>query len=253
MWEYFRDTLTWNLIRLKRGALAMLAEGGAASLDDARAAILWLRDQLHPELADAAYLTNYAASRGVRRHPSESDAQHKRRVVRAWYWHYLGGKQLGLPQVLALYGYEGATIRNWREVDPALWAEFWCNLLPPTTLELLPDDVALIVWTLNEYKPARSKLRGLTVDREITGTTHAAAVSWSGAIVEVRPPIATEVAARGGPRAGAGYWSVVVCAVYPPPHLCPAAWSDMDSAWSDMDTAWSDQAYGRQPIANEVS
>lgn len=240
MWDYFHDVLRWPLIRLKRGALAMLAEGGGVGLDDARAAILWLRDQLHPDTADAAYLTNYAASRGVRRHPSESDAQHKRRVVHAWYWHYLGGKQLGLPQVLSLYGYEGASIRNWREVDPTLWAEFWCNLLPPTTLELLSDDMALIVWTLNEYKPARSKLRGLTVTRQISGVAHTAAVSFSGAVVEVRPLI-TMAPAVGGPLyAAVGFWSGMGVAIYPlkAPAWRITPWSASYGAWSGAATAW---------------
>lgn len=193
MWEYFHDTLRWNLIRLTKSALSLMGEGGGNTLDDAREAILWLRKQFLPATAEADYLPAYATSRSITRHPSESDAQFKARVVRAWYWHYLGGKQAGLPKILEFYGYGEATIRNWREVDPALWAEFWCDLLPPTSVALLPADLRLIVWALNEYKPARSRLRGLGVTRAISGPVRLATAGRVGARITLRPrlPVAT--------------------------------------------------------------
>lgn len=163
MWDYFRDTLAWNLIRLKQGALAMLAEGGGAALDDTREAILWLRRQFLPQTSEAAYLANYGRSRGLVRHPLESDDQWKRRVVGAYAWHLLGGKQAGLPQILEFYGYPGAAIINWRQYDPAKWAEFWCKLLPPPTQAFAAADYELLLWLLNEYKPARSKLVKLSI------------------------------------------------------------------------------------------
>jgi len=163
MWSYFHDTLRWPLIRLKQGALTMLAEGGAGALDDVREAILWLRRQFLPATSEADYLTNYAASRSIVRHPSETDAQFKTRVVRAWYWHYLGGKQAGMPKMLALYGYTGANIINWRQYDADRWAEFWCKLLPPADQTFAAADYELLLWLLNEYKPARSKLVKLSI------------------------------------------------------------------------------------------
>ena len=195
MWTYFRDTLGWNLIRLTKSALSLLGEGGGNALDDTREAILWLRKQFLPETSDAAYLPNYATSRSITRHPSESDAQFKLRVVRAWYWHYLGGKQAGLPKILALYGYGAATIQNWRDVNVSQWAEFWCDLLPPTDVALLLADLRLIVWVLNEYKPARSKLRGLGVKRGVSGPVRLAAISRTGARITLRPrlPVAATV------------------------------------------------------------
>lgn len=170
MWDYFHDTLGWNLIRLTKSALSLLAEGGANSLDDAREDILWLRKQFLPETSETGYLTDYAASRSIVRHPSESDAQFKARVVRAWYWHYLGGKQAGMPKMLALYGYSGAEIINWRQYDAARWAEFWCKLLPPADQTFAAEDYELIIWLLNEYKPARSILVKLSVAVEETAS-----------------------------------------------------------------------------------
>lgn len=171
MWDYFHDTLRWNLIRLKRGALAMLAEGGGNRLDDVREAILWLRGQFLPETSESGYLTNYATSRSIARHPSETDSQFKTRVVRAWYWHYLGGKQLGMPRMLELYGYSGAEIINWRQYDETKWAEFWCRLLPPADQTFAAEDYDLLLWLLNEYKPARSKLVKLSIAVDVQEST----------------------------------------------------------------------------------
>jgi len=171
MWDYFHNTLRWNLIRLTKSALSLLGEGGGNALDDTREAILWLRKQFLPETSETDYLTNYAASRSIVRHPSETDAQFKMRVVRAWYWHYLGGKQAGMPKMLELYGYTGADIINWRQYDEERWAEFWCKLLPPPTQTFAEADYELLLWLLNEYKPARSKLVKLSIAVEESAAT----------------------------------------------------------------------------------
>ncbi len=157
MWDYFKG-LGWNLIQLRSGALTMLAEGGGAALDDARQAILWLRDQFNPETCETAYLDAHARSRGVTRAPREPDDKYKARVVKAFPWHFQGGKRLGLPEILKLYGYD-ATVIPYRTIDPDRWAEFLVEVerTPDTTSE----DRRLLLWAVNDQKQAAAKLAEL--------------------------------------------------------------------------------------------
>ena len=157
MWDYLRG-LGWNLIQLRRGALAMLAEGGGAALDDVRDAILWLRAQCNPETCETQYLDAHARSRGITRAPREPDEKYKVRVVSAFPWYYQGGKQMGLPEILGLYGYD-ATVIPFRTIDPARWAEFLVEV--ETTASLTSEDRRLLLWAINDQKQATAKLAGL--------------------------------------------------------------------------------------------
>jgi len=159
MWDYLRG-LGWNLIQLRRGALAMLAEGGGTALDDVREAILWLRAQFNPETCETQYLDVHARSRGITRAPREPAGKYKVRVVKAFPWHYQGGKQLGLPQILALYGYD-ATVIPFRTIDPERWAEFLVEV--ERTSSMTSEDRRLLLWAINDQKQATAKLADLRV------------------------------------------------------------------------------------------
>lgn len=153
--------------------------------------------------------------------------------------HRYKGTRYGLEQIYVLLDAPGA-VAEWFEYggDPYYFRVdlIWQGRPWPES------QYDYVLGMIEQLKNVRSWLDRLRIIPQVSGTTYTAAVAWSGAVVAVRPPIVTEITTQGGPRAGAGYWSVAVCSVYPPPRLGPAAWCGMDSAWSDMDTAWSDQA-----------
>lgn len=159
-WKYFKDTLRWPLIH-KPGPLAALLKGKAHALDETRDDILHFRRQWFPEHCEEGLVSAFGNSRRIIRHPRESAAQFRQRVVKAYAWHLLGGKVEGLPQILEFYGLEAPEIINLRRILPSKWATF--QLAFKTTqnsqeqAELLAN-LDLIIWLVNEYKPARSLL-----------------------------------------------------------------------------------------------
>ncbi|MGE4297518.1 MAG: phage tail protein [Desulfovibrionaceae bacterium] len=200
-WQYFRDTLAWPLIR-RVGLLAALAEGGAGALDDVRDSEVWLRKQFHPGLAEAEHVATFARARGITRHRLETDDQFRSRVVRAYAWQLLGGKQAGLPQILEHYGYAVERIVNLRDEDPERWADFRVEL---EAERLQADDYELLGWILNDQKPARSKLADIrlaaaTVDAEpmAVGTAQIGTVFSGGWVLDVDVDPATPQAAGVG-------------------------------------------------------
>ncbi len=157
-WTYFYEKLRWPLIH-EPGPLQMLARGLATQLDSCREDMLTLRKQFIPAQCENPLVAEHGQSRGVVRSPRETDAQFRTRVVHAWGWHNLGGKVLGLPEILKFYGYEVARIENMRDFSPRRWAEFQIGLKSPASQqeqqEML-DGLNTFVWLVNEYKPARS-------------------------------------------------------------------------------------------------
>lgn len=103
-WKYFADTLRWPQIHAP-GALQAVTRGLAGHLDATREDARYLRDQFFPAKAEDVILPAHGDSRGITRHLSETDAQFRARVVHAWRWHNLGGKTLGLPEILRFYGW----------------------------------------------------------------------------------------------------------------------------------------------------
>ena len=201
-WSYFRDTLGWSLLH-HAGPLAALVEGLARSLDVVREDIFWLRDQLHPATCEAAYVQLHGESRGVRRHPLETDAQYRKRVVKAWTWQRLGSKSVGMPMVLEHYGYPDCSVRNMRDEDSERWAEFKLRVgVPESGLDT--EDYQLVEWTANETKPARSVLAGLETEAEANGVIRAATALTVGSVTTIYPatPEDTEVT---GTVSAAGY------------------------------------------------
>lgn len=175
-WEYFRDTLRIPFI-LKRDALAMLAEGGAGNLDGVRDIIITLRDQFFAERCEEVVLANFARSRGIVRAPLEPEASWRGRVRFAYLWWQRGGRAGGMAKVLIDYfGFAAVDVVNMRAEDPARWAEFTvtCSMIG----EEAPFTSDQVTWLINEMKPARSKLAGLTM----VATVLSDIPCWSGAM-----------------------------------------------------------------------
>ncbi len=175
-WQYFHDELHWPAIFLP-GPLSALARGLAHSMDDVCEVILWLRRQFIPATADDTLIAGYGASRGIPRTRFDSDASYRLRVVNAYAWHKLGGKVTGVAQILAENGFAGAEILPVNSArlhdggqehngainysDGVCWAQFSVRLeFPETGLD--QEVMAWCRWLVNEYKPARSKLRALS-------------------------------------------------------------------------------------------
>jgi hypothetical protein len=187
-WAYFRDTLRLPFI-LKRGALALLAEGGATLLDAARGVIVSLRDQFCPERCEEAFLANFARSRGMVRAPQEPDTHWNARVRFAYHWWVRGGRSSTMAQVLVDYfGFASVEIINLRAEDSTRWAEFRIVADVVGSDLMFGDDQ--IQWAINEIKPARSKLAGIDYVYSVIG--HVPAYSFgciSAEVIEVFGPV----------------------------------------------------------------
>lgn len=185
-WRYFKDTLAWPLIR-GRSALAAVAEGAAGSLDLVLEHILWLRRQFNPATCDMEHVAHYARARGITRHHLETDGQFRARVVNAYAWQLLGGRQAGLPLIIAHFGYAAAKIINMRQTDPDRWAEFRVEIESARAGGMSVDDYELLDWVLNDQKPARSKLAGIRYTARVSGPLRIAAAMHGGELVTIYP------------------------------------------------------------------
>jgi len=165
-WKYFAETLRFGLIE-KPGPLQALARGLALRFDTVREDLIFLRAQWFAQLCEPDLVPAFGKSRGLVRHHTESPEQFRARVVNAYGWHLLGGKQEGLPQILGFYGFDVAGIENLRKYQPSRWAEFQVGLINPAELadqNAILDGLETLVWLINEYKPARSVLARLYTD-----------------------------------------------------------------------------------------
>lgn len=218
-WQYFRDTLALPLIR-RQGALAGIAEGGAGALDSARDHVLWLRDQYAPGKCEAEHVANFAVARGIKRHRLETDTQFRARVVRAYAWQLLGGKQSGLPQILAHYGYT-AKVESLREEDPARWAEFRVSLDVPEGLAA--EDYELLNWIINDQKPARSRLAAISVPASDTADVATGGLAAVGMRIAAR--IRADVAFEDAPvrSGGLALIGTSILAALPSPTISASA------------------------------
>jgi hypothetical protein len=165
-WTYFRDRLRFGLIA-KPGPLQALVRGTAHRLDTVRDDAAILRAQWFPQLCEPELVPAYGTSRGITRHHTETPEQFRSRVLNAYAWHLLGGKQEGLPEILRFYGFDIARIDNLRKYQPSRWAEFQVGLINPETLAAQGDilrSLETLIWLINEYKPARSVLARMYTD-----------------------------------------------------------------------------------------
>lgn len=208
-WTYFADKLHWPQA-FAPGPLQALVRGLAHHLDTTRDDMPYLRQQFFPSLCESDLVPEHGLSRSLVRHPRETPEQFRQRVVHAYGWHMLGGKRLGLPEILQFYGFDIVSIDNRREWAPSHWAEFEIQLKSPERNSDIPHrDFAQLVWLVNEYKPARSVLRrvynDLYDDRFIIWTRRSA---WSrfywSFCSGVRDPETGVIVSLGGRHAAQG-------------------------------------------------
>lgn len=185
-WRWVREVLAWPFIRTP-GPLACVVEACARAADDVLADVHWLRDQFNPATCEDAYVDRYGAARGLTRHHKESAAQWRRRVCAAMAWHKLAGRTLGMPQILAHYGYTGGIMCNLAaEGAPERWAHFRAELVTgdyPVT----DADWELIRWVLNSTKPAKSVLENITIVVQARLITRIAVGQISGEVTTIAP------------------------------------------------------------------
>lgn len=157
--NYIFKTLRWPLC-LNPGPIASVVHGLARVFNSVVADIEWLRDQFNPATCELQYLAPLAESRGITRHRLETDNdKFRQRVVKAFAWQLLGGKSAGMPVLLKHFGYETDEPINVRSEDVERWAEFRIEMDSPETV--LQNDYELLLWAINESKPARSKLESI--------------------------------------------------------------------------------------------
>lgn len=191
-WTYFRDTLRLPFVR-GQGPLAMLAEGGADALDDARDVISLLRDQFVPFRCEAIYLARFARSRGIVRSPLEPEEHWLARVRFAYHWWSRGGRASAMAEGLRLgFGFSAVRVINMRAEDPAKWAQFRCEL-DGVTGDVL-SRVDQVRWAINEVKPARSKLFALRfAAAPVLAERHSGIIVQRGGFVTIYPPVQAAV------------------------------------------------------------
>lgn len=183
-WKYLQDTLAWPQIS-EPGPLAALLHGIARYNDKLFKDILWLRKQFVPTEAEAEFIPLFGASRGVPRNRYDTNARYRMRVERAFEWHKLAARDLGLPKILAEYGFEDGKIKNLRDDDSELWAHFSVLLLtPPPDFAL--EDIDAVVSLANEYKPGRSVLRAVQFAYKNSATLQAGAALSTTIIMQQR-------------------------------------------------------------------
>ncbi len=185
-WKYFRGKLRFSLI-WSPGPLAALAKGGAAMLDEARDAVLWLRDQFIPERCEQDYIGRFADSRGIVRGLLETDAYYNARVRLAYQWWVQGGRTVQMEMVLKTYfAFGGVQVQSLRDEDENRWAEF--RVLVDVIGENLQVTPEQVVWAINETKPARSLLAEVIYSFTAEGAVPVWAIGMASAeIVTVYP------------------------------------------------------------------
>lgn len=165
-WTYVFDKLRWGLID-KPGPVQAVVKGVAHRFDEVRDDAVFMRAQWFPQLCEPELVPEHGYSRGVIRHHTETPEQYRRRVINAYAWHLLGGKQEGLPEILRFYGFDIAELESLRKYQSSRWAEFQVGLHNPNSLEeqnAILESLETFVWLINEYKPARSILARLYTD-----------------------------------------------------------------------------------------
>lgn len=205
--DYFFKTLRWPLIH-RPGPLAALVEGLARALDEVRRDIIWLRNQFNPWTCELDMIPLHAASRGITQYATETDEQYRERCIRAFAWQRLGGGQLGMPQILAHFGYPGTEMLNVRHEDPERWAEFKPKV-PVRDTGLDAEDFQRIGWTANETKPARSRLAGIQAASFIPGAVYAGGITFTTIRVRLTPERTTSIR-MVGTIYGGGYTHTVI-------------------------------------------
>lgn len=214
-WDYFLNTLRLPFIA-KPGPLAMLAEGGAESKDATRDVVISLRDQFLPVRCEEQYLTNFANSRGIVRSPLEPLEHWLARVKFAYHWWSRGGRASAMSEALELsFGFSAVQIQSLRAEDPARWASFRV-LLEGGSGDVL-TQTEQITWSVNEVKPARSKLERLKIFMPANLTVRVGAATMIGQNMTVYPRMTTLLSQQGSIQFAAACQSVETVTLYPLP------------------------------------
>ena len=160
-WDWFRKTLRWPFLLLG-GPIACVCEGIARAADTVLPDIHWFIAQCSPATCETEYVDRYGAARGLVRHFRETEDMWRRRVCAAHAWHKLAGRTFGMPKILDHYGYSGSVMFNRAlEGEPDLWAHFRVEF--GGEYPVSDADYEVILWILNETKPAKSILESLTL------------------------------------------------------------------------------------------
>jgi hypothetical protein len=109
IWDYFKEKLRFPLIQ-SPGPLAQMAKGGAEAADLTRDHEIWLRDQFLANQCDDQFLSDFGASRGIRRWPYEPEVLWRDRVIRAYVFYMLGGQAAGVAQIFDMAGVDADII-----------------------------------------------------------------------------------------------------------------------------------------------
>lgn len=165
----------------KSKALACIIEGLALYFDKIRQDIINTRNQYFIQMASDSLISDYGASRNITRSQYDTDEQFRSRVLNAFNWISLGGKEQGLMKILSDYGFPEAKFKNLRHENPELWAEF--EFTYPTNLFI--EDMKKIVEIINKYKPARSRLTKVNTPLQIAGSYYYAGIARHGCIIKI--------------------------------------------------------------------
>ena len=182
--RYFKNTLKWWFIQTA-GPLAALVHGGARVMDQVREDILWLRLQAFPDTCDDQFVYIHGQARGIYQRRNETLAKFRTRVIRAFAWQLLGGKNAGLPRILDYYGYKDVSIYNMREEDPERWAEFKLKLPRAGAAGLSEEDIRAIDDMANDQKPARSKLAAIVIENMSGGSVASGGAVRTGGKISI--------------------------------------------------------------------
>ncbi|WP_051258031.1 phage tail protein [Desulfovibrio cuneatus] len=184
-WQWFCTVLRWPFL-LMGGPIACLCAGIASAADHVLADVRWFVNQWNPATCEKEYVDRFGAARGLTRHWRETEEMWRRRVCAAMAWHKLAGRTLGMPQILAHYGYTGSVIINRAEEgEEALWAHFRCEF--GGEYPITDEDYELIKWVLNTTKPAKSILESSTLILKPKATLYIAAAMVAGQVVTIAP------------------------------------------------------------------
>jgi P2-related tail formation protein len=160
--EYFKDVCRWRYIQNKFHLSAVI-EGASKSMDTAKDAIYWLRDQAIAMRCDDQFLNEHAKSRNIETLTGETDEDFKNRIIFAYSWFRRAGRKAGMKENLNLLGWPDAEIINCRDYDLDKWAEFDIELYA-NQKQFSEENFKSVLLLINNQKPARSKLNALGIN-----------------------------------------------------------------------------------------
>ena len=170
-WNFMRNQLRFRPA-LAGGPVAVILEGIGRAFDDVHADILWSRDQMNPKTCDDGLVPAFAKSRGIQKHPAETFDQYRTRVVNAWSWYRMAGRNQGVERILDHYGHKGCKLSSMKPVDSARWAEF--EVAVPANAPMGQDKYDAIREVINGAKAATASLARVSTKTQIPARLYVA-------------------------------------------------------------------------------